>query len=936
MRAFSRGRKMPLPNILEFIGTNITQRKFQEAQEKLLNYLGIEVPTKTELNSEILKLNNAITPKADKIYVDSALSSFQNGALKTYPTLAAANADIANITLNTKVEVLSATEGGSYYKATAGATSLTKSPYDPLTQAKADATTKANAAEANANTLINSLVNTSQDILYTLIDADISAPTSGGTNRIFTATTSKTAVIKVNPSTEYTIEKTESSRFRFIEFTVNPVVETTLGFVTKSNDVSHVLHVDSFENTVEAFTFTTRADTQYIAVNIKTGTENIPLLQVKTGSVFDFTAGSMLFSKDAFFNGAKLSDAAQIKIGKNKFDGSYLQDVALSGAVDAANYNRPLSTTVSALTSVIKIKPNTTYTISKTASTRFRIGLAKFAPMIGKSNVKMIAGETNDAALNYTFTSGSLDRYLVLYLSNTNTMPDFLQLEEGTVQTEWETHGYDFKNKAQSLDGGGGGSGGGGEINPDGYLLYKDIGVGNAYYAEKGGADVWTNSSKTVAATDDTAALQAEINRGGVISLNGSKSYKVSASLLIDMTKVKKIKGNGATIVVTTDVPILDIFGSMTTNAGPENQLSQLMVDANRKIKGIKLTSASGFVGTAARIRNTFKLDLGVDANHMKDGYVLEGVNRNIKLNSSAYAMQGDCLRFAEGSNLHQGFFETSDLSYANKIIHFDNPAEIYNLQFNGGDCELGQVRDPVNAFVAQHSILHMRMATGTLDDVIFSGMTFEAHYAPQRLVKLEGASLDSIKNVQFFCHFGNADQNIFEIQGISGLFINGIMRDFKGYAIEVLGAVSKVTVNSNINSSASAGYGGGIIKAVGSFNLNEIILNINASGANRNAIWLDCNLDGFHCSNNIIGLSGLTNYDDTMGLIHINASNRAVRNTHIKGNIIKNSSAVTDIVKVVGNPSRIRITGNDAFKAGAYPTATSAIISNDNYAPVA
>lgn len=120
---------MSLPNILEFIGTNITQRKFQEAQEKLLQYLGLEVPTKTELN-------NAISTKAEQAYVDNALSSFQNGAIKTYPTLAAANADIANIALNTKVSVLSAVDGGDYYKATAGATTLTKSAYDPLTQAK--------------------------------------------------------------------------------------------------------------------------------------------------------------------------------------------------------------------------------------------------------------------------------------------------------------------------------------------------------------------------------------------------------------------------------------------------------------------------------------------------------------------------------------------------------------------------------------------------------------------------------------------------------------------------------------------------------------------------------------------------------------------------------------------------------------------------------
>ncbi|WP_019767574.1 hypothetical protein [Acinetobacter pittii] len=141
---------MPLPNILEFIGTNVTQAGFKAAQEKLLNFLSGEAATKVELSA-------AVTPKADKTYVDSALTSFQNGAIKTYPTLAAANADIANIALNTKVSVLSETDGGDYYKASASATSLTKSAYDPLTQAKIDATTKADNAEANAKSYTNDI-----------------------------------------------------------------------------------------------------------------------------------------------------------------------------------------------------------------------------------------------------------------------------------------------------------------------------------------------------------------------------------------------------------------------------------------------------------------------------------------------------------------------------------------------------------------------------------------------------------------------------------------------------------------------------------------------------------------------------------------------------------------------------------------------------------
>ncbi|MFX5116236.1 hypothetical protein ABTC41_02365, partial [Acinetobacter baumannii] len=148
---------MPLPNILEFIGSNVTQAGFKAAQDKLLQYLNLEVPTKVEVDT-----------KADKAYVDTALTSFANGAAKFYPTLAAANADIANImpklatdTVKDKVEVGEAANGGTYYKAAYNSTSLTKSAYDPLVQAKLDATAKANTAETNSKsyTDLNTNVN---------------------------------------------------------------------------------------------------------------------------------------------------------------------------------------------------------------------------------------------------------------------------------------------------------------------------------------------------------------------------------------------------------------------------------------------------------------------------------------------------------------------------------------------------------------------------------------------------------------------------------------------------------------------------------------------------------------------------------------------------------------------------------------------------------
>lgn len=59
------------------------------------------------------------------------------GYFKRYTSLTAANADIANIPVNSVVKVTDAVEGGDYERVTAGATTLTKSAYDPLTQAKA-------------------------------------------------------------------------------------------------------------------------------------------------------------------------------------------------------------------------------------------------------------------------------------------------------------------------------------------------------------------------------------------------------------------------------------------------------------------------------------------------------------------------------------------------------------------------------------------------------------------------------------------------------------------------------------------------------------------------------------------------------------------------------------------------------------------------------
>lgn len=82
------------------------------------------------------KYDLEIVNKVDQTYLDDVLTGFTNGVAKFYPTLAEANADISNIAVKDKVEVGEATNGGAWYKASIEATSLTKSAYEPLTQAK--------------------------------------------------------------------------------------------------------------------------------------------------------------------------------------------------------------------------------------------------------------------------------------------------------------------------------------------------------------------------------------------------------------------------------------------------------------------------------------------------------------------------------------------------------------------------------------------------------------------------------------------------------------------------------------------------------------------------------------------------------------------------------------------------------------------------------
>lgn len=149
---------MPIISVEKLNDANLDAETIEQVVNGEPNVLvesrgGRKIPTLATLGEKHFSAGVILYGEKTQEQVNDEVGNALTGlslANKTYATVAAANADIANITVNQSVWVSSAIEGGLYEKKTAGATSLTKSAFDPVMQAKADATTKASAAEANA------------------------------------------------------------------------------------------------------------------------------------------------------------------------------------------------------------------------------------------------------------------------------------------------------------------------------------------------------------------------------------------------------------------------------------------------------------------------------------------------------------------------------------------------------------------------------------------------------------------------------------------------------------------------------------------------------------------------------------------------------------------------------------------------------------------
>lgn len=119
----------------------------------------------------------------------------------------------------------------------------------------------------------------------------------------------------------------------------------------------------------------------------------------------------------------------KLDTSKNLFDGNY-KNVGQSGSSKPYKYVEGGDR----LSAVVKVKPNTMYSIIKVGVENFlRVSTNTQTELVNNSYFDGSIGWDGGSVRNYTFTTGSEDNLLIVTVSTTNVKPSFLQIVEGTT-----------------------------------------------------------------------------------------------------------------------------------------------------------------------------------------------------------------------------------------------------------------------------------------------------------------------------------------------------------------------------------------------------------------------------------------------------------------------------------------------------------------------
>ena len=738
--------------------------------------------------------------------VDLQIATLPAGR-KGYPTLVSAQAAQSTLAANTIIEVNNdsdTTKNGVY---TWDGTTLTKASYDPLTQSKNYTDKKLtilNASEA--------------DYVSPLVGVGLTGNAAQG-GVFITAGIPSTAtsfIIPCLPKTDYTLIKSfNSDRFRIAEFETYPKVGDTAYIYSKDGyNSSHEIKPDG---TVE-FSFKTGNKTAYLVV---------------------YT------SLDILPEGLTLTLKKNERIikGKNLFDPSSAYDqtgtlalVGPEGSTNLISNIKKADNNPDAYTSLafVGVKPNTTYTIQKTASNRFRVGFTSSKPALGVP-AYLAKGEPNDANLTTKVTTSGDTNYMVLYLAKNGEAPSFVQVEESEVATSKETFGYKLSPLAEAMN-----------VSLAGFV---NAGIGDGV-------------------TDDTAALKTDIlMNSGVISFDPNKIYLITDTLEIDVARYHRLNGNGARFVsASPDKPCFRLKGSMVSghSASPDSNKSYARQQYGFVFDHTVIYGQTVGVGVGVEVTGCLAPTLtNNNILFLDKGVVFKNTNRDVNLiGNRIWVNKTYGIEFHDSANIHQINIVSNIITYNTVNIIIDN-ADIYNIQITGNDIETAS-SGFLNTSGGANIIINAQ--TGLTEDVTIVGNTMEDHWVSDGMIVLNGAHTNSIASVCIDGNsFGNSRDVEIKMGGCSGVYVGGQFKHSYGATVEATGHIDGLTMNVQ---SKKTGTKGGLFKcANASADLSNVTISgCNLSGTSRRAIDIVAN----KLTNFIINGNGLKDLGQQQASIKI------------------------------------------------------------------
>ena len=563
-------------------------------------------------------------------------------------------------------------------------------------------------------------------------------------------------------------------------------------------------------DSIRYFTFTVPANTEWFVLYLTTNVVgDFMLYEGDISSFKGFKPYVVKNTKQLELTDVKNNSPLIVK-GKNLFDGNYHLGHTLVGA--EGNEQGYFNENVNGVIYLVKVEPGKTYTISKEDSNRFRIGLTKTSNKF-LGDVYIIKGDLSESENPKTITIPPNYNFMYVYVSINRQQP-FMQIEENSFATEWETSGYKLNVPAKPYR------------NSSGVIKPEDFGaIGNANYIHTDGS-VWTSSAMVAKANDDTAALQKFVDLGGSLEFSGDKKYLITESLLLDASKVKLLDGKGCMLIPQGDFDALKLTGTMTGSAAPSSSGGKVFKEYAVKIKNIKVYGAKKTESCGLSINNCFGVIVESCAfTYLKDGIKITGVNRNLILvNTHVYAMSQWGVYFSSTCDLHQMNITGCHISYCKKNI-FAEEAQRYNIQIVGSDIEISSYPDVVDC-----SIHFKSLTTGIYEDIEIVGNTLEDHWCADQMVVFEGRDSGANSVIVVADNaIGNSNGDAIVIKGMSGINIadNAFKNNVK-FDISITHTLDTAVVSNN-TSFSSKRENGGFLNSEGDFEMKNLIVSGNA-----------------------------------------------------------------------------------------------------------